>query len=144
MIQFFVDEINPNQTKNITYTVNNKVTDSMINEMTMPIVLEFSEEDPPVNLCEGKNCNDNNPCTTDSCDSLTGNCNNINLSDGTECGTNKECKQGTCTEKEDTKKDGDKEDEKEETDFTPFIVLIILIIIVGATYYFYEIKSKNA
>ena len=35
--------------------------------------------------CTGKNCNDNNACTADSCDATTGNCVNTAVPAGTEC-----------------------------------------------------------
>ncbi|MBU2100378.1 hypothetical protein KKB11_04050 [Candidatus Micrarchaeota archaeon] len=144
VIEFSIDEVNPNQTKNITYTVNNEVSNQAINEMTAPIVAEFAEEEPPTDLCQGKNCNDDNPCTQDSCNSTTGECTYTNLTDGTSCGTNKECKNGECITKTVTGDDGKEPQKPEETDFTPFIILIILIIIAGAAYYYFKIqKPKN-
>jgi len=143
IIEFSVDEINSNQTKNLTYTINNEVTNQAINEMIAPIVAEFAEEEPLTDLCEGiNNCDDLNPCTQNSCNSATGECTYTNLTDKTSCGTNKECKQGECLAKS-VLVDGEKEKPK-ETDFTPFIVLIILIIIAGTAYYYFKIKkSKN-
>ena len=142
VIQFSLDEVNSNQTKNIIYTVSNEVTNQAINEMTAPIVAEFAEEEPLTDLCEGIDCDDLNPCTQDSCNSATGECTYTNLTDGTSCGTNKECKQGECLAKS-VSVDGEKEKPK-ETDFTPFIVLIIIIIIAGIAYYYFKIKkSKN-
>ena len=37
-------------------------------------------------LCENVSCNDNNPCTTDSCDPLTGQCAHDPAPSGTQCG----------------------------------------------------------
>ncbi len=74
----------------------------------------------PPDLCAGKVCNDNNVCTVDECDPITGNCRNtpINcddgnpctidtcdrekgcvstpVSDGTPCGGSRYCQQGVC------------------------------------------------
>ncbi|MEW6295345.1 MAG: CD1107 family mobile element protein [Candidatus Diapherotrites archaeon] len=144
VIEFSIDEVNPNQTKNITYTIDDEVSNQAINEMTAPIVAEFAEEEPLIDLCKGKNCDDNNPCTQDSCDSTTGECSNTNLTEGTSCGTTKECKNGKCITKTVTDDDGKEPQKPEETDFTPFIILIILIIIAGAAYYYFKIqKPKN-
>ena len=41
-------------------------------------------------------CDDNNSCTKDSCDSATGKCSNVKLSFGTKCDGDKVCKQGAC------------------------------------------------
>ena len=43
------------------------------------------------------NCDDNNPCTTDSCDPING-CQYTNLADGHECGLCKMCQNGTCVD----------------------------------------------
>jgi hypothetical protein len=74
----------------------------------------------PTDLCAGKICNDNNVCTTDECDPLTGNCINTPVTcndgnpcttdrcdrelgcvytavpDGTSCGDGRECQQAVC------------------------------------------------
>ncbi len=138
IIQFEIEEINSKQTKTISYTVNNNVTEETANEITMPIILEFQEES--LNLCEEKNCDDNNPCTTDSCNNLTGKCINTNLTDGTNCGTNQECKTGECITTFSTKE----KDKAKETGLTPIIILAILIVLAGIGYYYYKIKPKNS
>ena len=74
----------------------------------------------PTDLCAGKNCNDENVCTVDECDPLTGNCTNTPITcddgnpcttdscdvelgcvytavpNGTSCGDGRECQQGAC------------------------------------------------
>ncbi len=143
IIQFEINEIIAGNTKTISYTVNNEVDTTTANQMTTPIVLEFQEVDPPVDLCKGKDCDDLNPCTTDSCDSLTGECFYSNLADKTDCGTDKECKTGACVAKATTGNgdNGDK-DEEDKGDFTPYILIAVLIIIVGAIAYYYIQQKK--
>lgn len=48
--------------------------------------------------CSGapKDCNDNNPCTTDLCDPPSGLCTQSNSADGTACGEGKSCQAGVC------------------------------------------------
>jgi hypothetical protein len=46
----------------------------------------------PPDLCAGKNCNDNNACTTDECDPITGNCINTPI----VCNDGDPCTIGTC------------------------------------------------
>jgi hypothetical protein len=43
-----------------------------------------------------RNCDDGNPCTSDSCDPAAG-CHHATLPDGTSCATGKTCKQGVCS-----------------------------------------------
>lgn len=55
----------------------------------------------PIDLCVGKNCDDGNTCTADSCDSSKG-CANLPLdgtpcSDGNQCTFEDSCKKGVCT-----------------------------------------------
>lgn len=50
------------------------------------------------NLCANVNCNDNNPCTTESCVAETGHCNYENAADGTSCGLANVCEKGVCVE----------------------------------------------
>lgn len=45
----------------------------------------LKEGEQPVDLCAGKTCDDANPCTSDSCNSLTGNCGYTNQPSGTVC-----------------------------------------------------------
>ena len=141
IIQFEIDEVSSGNTKTISYTVDNEIDTATANQMTTPIVLEFQEVELPVDLCEEKNCDDLNPCTTDSCDSLTGECTYSNLAEGTECGTNKECKAGACVAKTGTGGE-DNGDEEDKGDFTPFIIIAVLIIIVGAITYYYMQQKK--
>jgi len=49
--------------------------------------------------CAGtkKNCDDQNPCTTDNC--LGGGCTNVPVTDGQACGVGKTCTQGKCVGK---------------------------------------------
>jgi hypothetical protein len=46
--------------------------------------------------CAGKTCDDGNACTTDGCDSSTGNCTTSNVDDGTMCDTGV-CLGGNCS-----------------------------------------------
>jgi hypothetical protein len=43
------------------------------------------------------NCDDSNPCTSDSCSAVTG-CGHVNVPDGTGCGGTKTCVAGVCTD----------------------------------------------
>lgn len=50
---------------------------------------------------KGLSCNDNNPCTTDSCNNSfnagsSGGCQYAALTDGTACGNKRECSSGLC------------------------------------------------
>ncbi len=49
-------------------------------------------------VCAGalKVCDDNNPCTQDLCDALSGQCIQANVSDGTKCGDGLTCQSGVC------------------------------------------------
>ena len=52
-------------------------------------------------LCEGKDCNDGNPCTTDSCEAISGDCDNSPVADGSSCdfdGLPGLCEAGGCTD----------------------------------------------
>lgn len=56
---------------------------------------------PAIDLCVSLNCNDGNPCTTDSCDPATG-CKQVNdngkiCEDGTLCTSGETCSGGSCT-----------------------------------------------
>ena len=54
----------------------------------------------PVACTGDANCNDNNPCTDDSCDTDTGECSNSPVADGTVCGIDGWCESGFCVEPE--------------------------------------------
>ena len=50
-------------------------------------------------MCKGtaKNCDDGNPCTTDSCDATTGQCTHTNVADGSTCDDGNACTENdTC------------------------------------------------
>ena len=54
--------------------------------------------DVPVDPCAGKNCDDGNVCTTDSCDG-TGACQHVDLPDWSTCGEGAVCDgKGTCSD----------------------------------------------
>jgi hypothetical protein len=47
-------------------------------------------------ICAGVMCNDNNPCTTDTCDPTTGKCVFTDVADGTSCGAGTACTSQVC------------------------------------------------
>ncbi len=65
--------------------------------------------------CENLNCNDNNPCTLDSC--AQGKCSNTSLPDEASCGSGKTCRSGQCIE-------------KSAFDSSTIIIVIILLAII--------------
>ena len=51
----------------------------------------------PIDLCEGVDCNDDNECTSDSCNGGDGSCTNAPVTNGTSCdGGAGQCMNGTC------------------------------------------------
>ena len=47
-------------------------------------------------LCEGRTCNDENPCTDDACEPADGSCFATPVADGTSCGPGGTCTDGRC------------------------------------------------
>jgi len=111
------------------------------------------------------NCNDNNPCTVDTC--TNNSCKYVNTLNETTCGTDKVCNEGNCIlkttnpilDKNTPGTDGDTNKKLGETDTqgtnygqngegtTPFdstwiIVIIVALVIIGGIVYF--ILQKKA
>jgi hypothetical protein len=54
---------------------------------------------PPVPTCIPANCDDNNACTTDTCNTATGLCVHTPAANGTACDSDGTCQKGTCQKK---------------------------------------------
>ncbi len=89
VIEFTVDDVAPNSTASVSYSVNywNKTS---LADFSAPAIA--GEEQ--VNACASVNCDDSNPCTVDSCSG--GECSHSNADEGTACGANGECREGEC------------------------------------------------
>lgn len=144
IIQFNIPELKPGETKEIMYSVPKNillVRDEVLESMTLPIIADFDEltgED----ICEEKNwCDDNNPCTKDSCDTVTALCSYENMPDRTSCGAGKECRAGEC------KAVGvvpPAVTMAEEMPLWLWIVVVIVVIVIAAGgYYYYENYYKK-
>ncbi len=93
------------------------------------------------NICEGKLCGDNNPCTIDACDESTGECVNLNVPDQYSCGDGMECQGATCVESLAEFSDEIPAESTAPTGFFGFLdndmslLALSSIIIVAAAYY---------
>jgi hypothetical protein len=104
--------------------------------MVSPVALgaEVSVPDP----CEGKVCDDSNPCTTDYCDA--GNCMYRNKLDNTSCGTGMICKSGGCIAEEAPYVPP----AQPAQDYTMYIIIaIIIILIIAGAYFMFGKKNKS-
>ncbi|MDO8537531.1 MAG: hypothetical protein Q7S21_01470 [archaeon] len=95
IILYNIALMNPGTSANVDYSVNRKLGSSAFTNLMAPLIIAFTAVE--VNACEGISCNDNNPCTSDSCSG--GNCSNTALNNGVVCGTNMVCSSGNCVEK---------------------------------------------
>ncbi len=105
VIQFIVKELKAGETVKLSYTVKKKVTQEAFNLFAAPLVVDLTlpeksktitSEPKTSNLCESISCNDNNPCTIDSCNSSNGTCSYSNEVNGISCADNKVCSNGSC------------------------------------------------
>lgn len=85
--------INPGNSASFSYTVNKKLGSSAFTNLIDPLIVSFKAE--AVDACKNVSCNDNNPCTSDSCSA--GKCSNKTLANGIVCGANNVCQAGNCT-----------------------------------------------
>lgn len=135
IIEFELDEIAAGGRATLSYSVGKRLSDTTVSAMQQAVVAEF--EEAAVDLCATMNCNDNNPCTDDSCSG--GVCSNFEAEDGTSCGTGKECKAGACVAKPAPPAQPPEETPEqplaEQPAETPWaLILIVLILIVGGAW----------
>lgn len=93
-IEWTVNALNPGETKVLVYSIKKKIDKELLSLMSAPVAIA---ETVKVFACKDIECNDDNPCTIDSC--VQGKCDYETVSDNTSCGANKVCKQGKCTSK---------------------------------------------
>jgi len=121
-----------------------KVSFSLVDCSVEESIEEIGEEDEIIDetSCENINCNDNNPCTTDSC--LNGVCNYIKL-DEISCGDNSVCSAGECVSLEEEKT-------KEDVVSTGFLGLtglqqglgvVVVVIVLGIIFFFWKKKKSD-
>ncbi len=157
VVEFIIPEIDPESTVSVTYTVQKQIDANAIASYKAPVVADLQEKE--VSLCEAVDCDDTNPCTTDTCDEATGTCSNVAVADGTACGTGKDCQAGACTEiapeaecaedadcaSGETCVDGACEaaGEAPAAPINWALIAVVIIIILGAAYYFLIMKKKR-
>jgi hypothetical protein len=134
----FTTDIPANSTKLITWSVSKNLTGTVLDTIKKPIIASLQEVEPSKDLCRQNNvnCDDSNPCTTDSCTPATGECTHSIVSDETSCGANMVCKSGQCTLKPTGAVVAGGE--------FPWWIIIVIIIVAAAAYYYYtNNKSKK-
>jgi len=146
VLKFEISEIGAEESATISYSVNKQVSSAVADSIQNAVILSLIEVK---DLCAGKNCDDNNPCTTDKCSG--GNCSYTNITDGSSCGTGKICKSGACTASttDTNKTTGPGTDgiatplgEINWTMITIILVIILVIIVIAAFYISIKAKPK--
>lgn len=105
IIMFAVPELKPGKEIEFKYTVKKKVDQNSLQEFSKPVIaleekqaLEIKKtagvKESIDDLCIGKKCDDNNPCSLDSC--KDGNCLHDAIADKTKCGNGMICSTGKC------------------------------------------------
>lgn len=128
VIIFNISSIQPGESREVSYTVNKNVTEDSFDEYGAPIALSGNEvESAP--SCAGIICNDNNPCTQDSCSA--GQCRYLGSPNGTSCGVGKQCQSGACVNVS-----GQTQPVQQQPDYTlPIIVVLAIVAVAGYWYY---------
>jgi len=132
ILEFTIPEINPGEGASLYYFVDNDVGDEEMQEYQSAIISDFTEQE---NLCIGVSCDDSNPCTTDYCRPLTGECINRPINDGVACGEGMHCSTGQCV------LSGAPSEPPAEVPGEPVpigtlvIVIVVLAVLVAVFYY---------
>ncbi|MCX6800897.1 MAG: hypothetical protein NTZ73_01800 [Candidatus Diapherotrites archaeon] len=136
ILEFEIAEIAPNGTGKVDIDINKQISGALADSILQAVVADFEEA---ADLCVGKNCDDENPCTTDACSG--GNCSNTSVTNGTVCGEGKSCKAGACVliaaeENQEGEQTPEQKAAQDQTNLLLIIgavvALILIIAIIGA------------
>ena len=96
IIQFSLGNISLGETVEIQYYAPLLISESQATEFSKGVLIAEFEPETATDLCANTYCEDNNPCTTNTC--VNGLCKYTTTPNGTTCGSNKQCLNGICQE----------------------------------------------
>ena len=136
ILEFSIGELQANETKELSYTVNSNVTQVAFDSFMQPVVSEATEVEEAADACLGINCDDGNSCTTDICSA--GTCSNVPVVDGTACGLGQVCQAGSCITEQPRQPTAPTP--QEGIDATTIGIIVAVVIVIGAGYYYFKGK----
>ena len=136
IIEFSVEDLQTNETKEVSYTVKSNVSQASFDEYAQPVVSDATEVEEAVDACIGVNCDDGNQCTADRCSN--GTCSNIPVVDGTACGLGQVCQAGSCVTEQ--ARQPTAPTPQQGIDATTIGIIVVVVIVIGAGYYYFKGK----